>query len=85
MIKPNGRLVLVSFTHCCASTSSLSSRRTCDGRYVVGDAIHPGAQGTAGIEALEAPPELKVNLLKQVAAFFRDELRRRARGVRAQG
>jgi len=24
MIKPNGRLVLVSFTHCCASTSSLS-------------------------------------------------------------
>ena len=24
MIKPNGRLVLVSSTHCCASTSSLS-------------------------------------------------------------
>jgi len=24
MIKPNGRLVLVSFTHYCASTSSLS-------------------------------------------------------------
>ena len=26
MVKPNGRLVLVSYTHCCASTSSLSTR-----------------------------------------------------------
>ncbi len=26
MDKPNGRLVLVSYTHCCASTSSLSTR-----------------------------------------------------------
>src|SRR5207248_4711057 len=26
MVKPNGRLVLVSYTHCCASTSSLSNR-----------------------------------------------------------
>ena len=26
MIKPNGRLVLVSSTHCCASTSRLSNR-----------------------------------------------------------
>src|ERR1700733_70119 len=25
MDKPNGRLVLVSYTHCCASTSSLST------------------------------------------------------------
>ena len=26
------------------------------GRHVVSDAIDPGAQGTAGVEALEAPP-----------------------------
>ena len=26
MVKPNGRLVLVSYTHYCASTSSLSTR-----------------------------------------------------------
>jgi len=41
------------------------------GRDVVSHAIDPGAQGTASVETLEAPPQLKVNLLEQVATFFR--------------
>jgi hypothetical protein len=40
-------------------------------RHVVSHAIDPGAQGTAGIEALEASPQLKVNLLEQIATFVR--------------
>ena len=38
---------------------------------MMGYAIDPGAQRTAGIEAAEASPQLKVNLLEQVAALFR--------------
>ena len=41
--KPNGSLVLVSFTHCCASTSSLStlwSSRTLQGEFILRGASH---------------------------------------------
>ncbi len=38
---------------------------------VVSDAVDPGPQGAAGIVALKAPPQLKMNVLPQVAAPFR--------------
>ena len=37
----------------------------------MGNAIDPGPQGTAGIVPLETPPQLKMNVLAQVAALFR--------------
>lgn len=33
------------------------------GGYVMGDAIDPGAQGTASVKIAKTPPELQVNLL----------------------
>ena len=41
---------------------------------MVGNAVDPGPRGTAGIEALKTPPQLKMNLLDQVAALFRVDL-----------
>jgi hypothetical protein len=41
---------------------------------VVGHPIDPGPRGTAGIEAQETPPQLKMNLLEQVATLFRVSL-----------
>ena len=38
---------------------------------MVGNAVDPRPQGTAGIVPLKAPPHLKMNVLAQVAAFFR--------------
>jgi len=37
---------------------------------MVGNAIDPGPSGTAGIEPLETPPQLKMDLLDQVTALF---------------
>ena len=37
---------------------------------MVGNTIDPGARGTPGIEPLEATPQLKMNLLNQVATLF---------------
>jgi hypothetical protein len=37
--------------------------------YVVGDAMGPGPEGTAGFVLLQAPPELEVDLLGEVAAL----------------
>ena len=36
----------------------------------MGDAVSPGAEGAAAIVALKAPPQLKMNVLAQVAALF---------------
>jgi hypothetical protein len=41
---------------------------------MVGHAINPGPQGTAGIVPLETPPQLKMNVLAQVLALFRVSL-----------
>jgi hypothetical protein len=37
----------------------------------VGDPKNPGLQGAPTIEGLEAPPDLKMNVLPQVVTFFR--------------
>lgn len=41
---------------------------------MVGNAIDPGPQRTAGVELLKAAPQLKMNLLVQVTALFRVSL-----------
>jgi hypothetical protein len=41
---------------------------------MVRDTIRPGPHGTAGIEPLETPPQLEMNVLAQVAALFRVSL-----------
>ena len=38
---------------------------------VVGDAIGPGPQGTAAVVLTETPPQLKTDVLAEVAALFR--------------
>lgn len=40
-------------------------------RYVMGDAVNPRPQGATAIEALKAPPQLKMNVLGKIAALFR--------------
>jgi hypothetical protein len=37
---------------------------------MVSDPIGPGPQGTPSIVPLETPPQLKMNVLAQVAALF---------------
>src|ERR1700722_14621411 len=41
---------------------------------MVGNAIDPGPQRTAGIVPLETPPQLKMDALAEVAALFRVSL-----------
>jgi hypothetical protein len=41
------------------------------GRDVVSNAVDPRSQGTAAIVPLKTPPQLKMNVLAQVAALFR--------------
>ena len=37
---------------------------------MVSNAVNPCAEGASPIEMLETPPQLEVNVLAQVAAFF---------------
>jgi hypothetical protein len=41
---------------------------------MMSNAIDPGAQGTTRIEPVEAPPQLKMNFLDEVASLFRIHL-----------
>ncbi len=55
------------------------------GGYVVSDAVYPGPQRTTPVEMRETAPQVKMNVLEQIAACFRIGLIRTRQPVQSSG